>query len=177
MAENDNEPTNEQPDTPQPKPATEKDLVELAHNWHVPISGEAIKGIVGDEKEVAPEKVQAFMDYLKKTAIGLYPTLAPQLQAGIPTAYLLDPYRQIGKQLFGAGFEPDFQTDPKMRQALNGGTDPQTGRAVPLSLDAWQSKLKSDPSLGYMDSPRGKAERSGLLRNLSDSFQNGGPNG
>lgn len=160
-------------ETPEAKSMTEADLVTLAHNYHVPMSNEAIKGIVGDGKEVPPAKVQAFEDYLKKTASGLYPTLAPQIQAGMPTAYLLDPYRQVAKQVLGDQFEPNFQTDPKMRAALQGATDPQTGRAVPMSLDQWQQHLKSDPTFGYLDTPKGQQEKADVLRQISQAFQQG----
>ncbi len=158
---------------PTPKPMTEATLVSLAHDYHVPMSEQAIKGIVGDAKEVSPEKAVAFEDYLKKTASGLFPTLATQIMAGIPTAYLLDPYRQVGKQILGDDFEPDFQTDPKMRAALTGATDPQTGRAVPMSLDAWQAHLKADPALGYMDSPKGQQEKADVMRQLNQAMQGG----
>jgi hypothetical protein len=74
-------------------------LKDLAHNYHVPMSDETLKAIA--DKGVDPKKMQAFEEYLKTAAQGLYPTLAPQIAAGIPTGYLLDPYRQLGKQVLG----------------------------------------------------------------------------
>lgn len=130
---------------------TAKDLMNMAEMYHVPMSEGTVKEIAGES--VTPEKAKAFEEYVKTTAQGLYPTLAPQIKAGIPTSYLLDPYRQIAKQKLGDGFEPNFQSDPKATAALTGGTDPQTGRPVPMSLDQWKQHIMTEPGFGYDKTP------------------------
>lgn len=138
---------------PETKPMTVADFKKLAQDYMVPMSDGTIQKIVGDGSDVTPEKEKAFVDYLKTTAMGLYPTLAPQIKAGIPTSYLLDPYRQVGKQMLGEDFEPDFAADPKASAALSGGSDPATGRPAPMSLDQWKGHIKSHPGFGWDKTP------------------------
>jgi hypothetical protein len=140
--------TTPKPDEKQP---TVADLKQLAHDYAVPMSEGTLKEI---GKDLTPEKAKAFEEYIKTTAQGLYPTLAPQIKAGIPTAHLLDPYRQVAKQMLGDDFEPNFQTDPKSRAALEGGRDPQTGRPVPMSLSEWQGHIRQHPGFGWDKTPQ-----------------------
>ena len=160
------------PDTPEPQQKTMglADLQTMAHNYHVPVSDGTFKQIVGDAENVAPEKAQAFEEYLKTAAQGLYPSLAPQIASGIPTAALLDPYRQVGKQVLGEGFEPNFQTDARARMALEGWTDPKTGRPAPMSLSDWTSYLKTEPSFGWTHSDQGVAARRMVLEKIHSEF-------
>ena len=149
------------------------EMSSLAEQYHVPISEETLAKLGAPDGQVSPEKAAAFEDYLKTTASGLYPTLAPQIKAGIPTSYLLDPYRQVGKQVLGDQFEPNFQSDPKSRAALQGGFDPQTGRPAPMSLSEWQTHLKSDPAFDYMETPQGQQEKAQILAKIHSAFQGG----
>ena len=144
---------------PEVKPATVDDLASMAHDYHVPMTRATLERFAPENGEVHPQHVQAFEEYLKKTASGLYPTMAPQINSGIPTSFLLDPFRQVGKQVLGEGYEPDFQTNLHDRAALQGSTDPATGRPAPMTLDQWQQHLKSDPAYGYMDSQQGQEEK------------------
>lgn len=137
--------------------ATIADLASMAHDYHVPMARSTLEKMAPDGV-VHPQHVLAYEEYLKKVATGLYPTLAPQIQSGIPTSFLLDPYRQIGKQVLGEGYEPDFQTNLHDRAALQGGTDPN-GHPAPMTLDQWSTHLKSDPAYGYMASAQGQNEK------------------
>ena len=163
------EKTPEQPE-PTEKPTTVDQLAQLAHAYQVPVSPQTLQEIAPNGK-VDSQRATAFEDYLKTTASGLYPTLAPQIKAGIPTAYLLDPYRQTGKNVLGPQFEPDFSADPNARAALEGGVDPQTGRPAPMSLSQWQAHLKSDPAFGYLQTPQGQAEKRQVLTRIQQAFQ------
>jgi hypothetical protein len=124
------------------------EMKDLAHKYQVPVSDGTLKEIVG-EGDVAPEKATAFEEYLKTAAQGLYPSFAPQIAAGIPTAHLLDPYRQVGKQMLGENFDPDFLNSPLASAALNGSTDPKTGRSVPMTLDQWRNHIMKEPGFGW----------------------------
>lgn len=143
---------------PEVRPATVDDLASMAHDYHVPMARSTLEKMAPDGV-VHPQHVAAYEEYLKKTATGLYPTLAPQINSGLPTSFLLDPYRQVGKQVLGDGYEPDFQTNLHDRAALQGGSDPATGRPAPMSLDQWTQHLKSDPAYGYMASDQGQQEK------------------
>lgn len=133
------------------KTPTLEDLKRMAHDYAVPMSDGTMSEIA---KDLTPEKAKAFEEYIKTAAQGLYPTLAPQIKAGIPTAYLLDPYRQVAKQMLGDQHEPDFVGDPASAAALSGNVDPATGRPAPMSLDQWKGHLQSHPSFGYDSSPQ-----------------------
>jgi hypothetical protein len=126
------------------------DLKQIAELYHVPMSEQSLAEV---GKDMTPEKAKAFEEYIKMQAQGLYPTLAPQIKAGIPTGYLLEPYRQVAKQKLGEAFEPNFQTDPAAIAALSGGTDPASGRPAPMSLDQWKQHLMTEPSFGYDKTP------------------------
>lgn len=152
------------------KPITAKDVRQLFEMYHVPTTSKAIEGIVGETGEMTPEKFTAVVEHVKRQAAGLYPTWAPEIMAGAPVSDLLEPYRQIGKQVLGDDFEPNFQTDPKMRTALEGGTDPTTGRATPMPLSKWTQYLKSEPSLGYQDTPQGQADRQQVLTKIHSAL-------
>ena len=145
------------------KSMTPADMKQLAHDYAVPMSEGTLKQIAED---MTPAKAQAFEEYLKTTAQGLYPSLAPQIAAGIKTAYLLDPYRQVAKQMLGEQAEPDFMTDPKASAALSGGHDPKTGRPVPMSLDEWKGHIRSNPGFGYQDTPAAQEQMQSLAQGL-----------
>ena len=151
------------------KPMTTDDFKKLAEDYAVPISDGTIEKIVG-KGEPNPEKEKAFIDYLKTTAIGLYPTLATQIKAGIPTSYLLDPYRQVAKQMLGEDHEPNFATDPKASAALSGGSDPETGRPAPMSLDGWKQHIMSHPGFEWGKTPAAHEMVDNVLQSLGKDF-------
>jgi len=167
-------PLAEETKAPEAKSMTAADMKQLAHDYAVPMSEGTLKQIAED---MTPQKAKAFEEYLKTTAQGLYPTLAPQIEAGIKTAYLLDPYRQVAKQMLGEDHEPNFMTDPKSSAALNGGHDPKTGRPVPMSLDEWKGHLQSHPGFDYKSTPAAQEKMSSILQGLAQEMNQpqGGP--
>ena len=151
---------------------TAEDIKKMAHDYHVPMSEGTVKDMA---KNMTPEKATAIEGYIKTTAQGLFPTLAPQIKAGIPTAHLLDPYRQLGKQMLGDHFEPDFHTDPSAMKALSGNVDQATGRPAPMSLDQWRSHIMSDPSFGWGNTPAAHNMANQLMSTLGQAFSQGQP--
>lgn len=161
---------------------TAKDIKEMADLYHVPLSDETVKAVAEGADQT---KIAAFENYLKVAAEGLYPTFAEQIKAGTPTAYLLDPYRQVAKSLLGDDFEPDFVGNPRDGQALSGGSDPKTGRPTPMSLDQWKQTVMTDPRFHYDQTPHAIAAAQYAMQKLHENMQNGqdmtpqagGPNG
>jgi hypothetical protein len=96
--------------------------------------------------------------------------LAPQIEAGIKTAYLLDPYRQVAKQMLGEDHEPNFMTDAKSSAALNGGHDPKTGRPVPMSLDEWKGHIQSHPAFGWDKTPAAHEQVNNVMQQLEQAM-------
>jgi len=153
------------------KEMTVADLRKMAHDYHVPMSEGTLEQIA--KGGLTPEKAKAFEEHMKVTAQGLYPTMAKQINAGIPTAYLLDPYRQIAKQTLGEHVEPNFHTDPKATAALHGGSDPSTGRAAPMSLDQWKTHLMTHPGWEYDKTPAAHARANEIIEALHKGLAGG----
>lgn len=165
---------NATPGAPAPKALKKSDIGKLARAYMVPFSAQAIRHLMGNDAEITPEKAAAFEQYLIKAAIGLYPGFQQQITSGMQPAYLFDPYRQIGKTILGDTFEPDFQTDPKVRAVMDGATDPTTGRPAPMTLEQWSTYLKTNPAFGWAQTPQGQQARLQVLNGVNQGF-NAGP--
>jgi len=146
------------------------DLAKIADLYHVPVSRGTIESMADENGHVTPEKHQAFHEYVKSAAQGLYPSMAKQIAAGIPTAHLLDPYRQVAKMQLGEHVEPDFHNDPKWEAALTGGRD-KDGKPVPMSLGEWKRHLRTQPEYGYQNTPQGQEMMSKALDALRQAFE------
>ena len=177
MADSAQEPTQtEQPPTETDQMASENTdlrvghLAQLANTYMVPYSMGTLQQLADEKGSVTPEKAQAFEENLKQQASGLYPTLAGSIKAGIPTAHLLEPYRQVAKKTLGDHVEPDFLGDPKWQQALTGGTDPKTQGPAPMGLAEWQNHMKRDQKYGYQHTPQANAQVGELLHNMAQAF-------
>ena len=153
--------------TPEEKLPTVADLKKQAHDQHVPISDGTLESI---GKDMTPQKATAFEEYLKMTASGLYPTLSKQIMAGIKVGHLIDPYRQVFKQMVGDQHEPNFQTDPRFTAALQGGTDPETGHPAPMSLDQWRQHIQNEPTFGWQNTPQAHAQANNFINALHQGF-------
>jgi len=156
------------------KPKAEGNSAQLAQqakdfaDLHlVPMSEGSIKSITQGMDEA---KLQAFQEYIKSTAQGLYPTFAKQIAAGIPTAHLVEPYRQVGKQMLGDQFEPDFVADPKSAMALTGGVDPATERPAPMSLQQWKQHIISHDNFGYAYTPAAHETANQIIEAINKGF-------
>ena len=162
---------------PAPKPSEKiaplEQMKQLAHDYQVPISEGTLQQIAGTKGGAAENKLPAFEEYIKTTAQGLYPTMAKQIAAGIPTAYLLEPYRHVGKQILGEDFEPDFIGDSRHAKALTGNIDPATGRPAPMSLSEWGEHLRTEPTLGWHNTPDGQRQTNEVLENIHKAFTEG----
>lgn len=155
-------------------------MKNIAHDFQVPISDGTINEIIGyspssakkagEQGDGMEEKIGAFTEYVKTMAQGLYPTLAPQIKSGIPTAYLLEPYRQVGKRVLGEHFEPDFIGDSRHAKALRGAVDPATGRSGPMNLSEWADHLKTDPTFGWQHTPDGIRSRNEVMQTVQQAF-------
>ena len=153
-------------DKPEAQPAEDaKSVGRTANDFMIPLSSSANKDWQGKE--------EAFHQHAVEVAKGLYPTLAPQLDAGVTTKTLVDPYVQVAKSVLGPDTEPDF-SQPKWAKALEGGQDPKTGRPTLMPLTAWRDYLQNDPSHGYDKTPQANERAQGFAQALHQSFQGAG---
>lgn len=144
-----------------------KEMLDMANRYMVPMSEDTVKQLAGED---ASSKASAFEEYLKTTAQGLYPAFANQIKSGIPTAFLLEPYRQVAKKMLGEGFEPDFMNDHNSSAVLQGGIDPASGRAVPMTLDQWKDHIRSTPAFGWQYTDEAHARVNTILGTLQDGL-------
>lgn len=129
------------------EPPKGNEIKKIADSYVIPISDEAIK----KWQKVGPEE---FKKYAEQVAVGMYPTFAPQIQAGMTVDVLLDPYVEVAKQVLGPVMGEPNWSDPKWSAALQGSVDPKTGRRIAMSLDEWRQHLMSHPGHGWEFSPQ-----------------------
>jgi hypothetical protein len=114
----------------------------------VPMAESTLRDVASAGEDLE-KKVASFGDYIKTTAEGLYPAFSDQIRSGIPTANLLEPYRQLGKQMLGDQFEPDFLNDHRVSAVMHGNMDPKTGRSTPMTMDQWRQHIMQTPDFGW----------------------------
>jgi hypothetical protein len=131
----------------------------------VPFSEGTLKSMFDGVKD-AESSLSSFTDYVKTAAQGLYHSFAPQIKAGIPTVHLLEPYRQVAKQMLGEQFEPDFVNDHKSMAVLSGSVDKDSGRAVPMTMDQWRQHIMSEPQFGWGGTVEANLRMDALLHTL-----------
>ena len=147
---------------------------KIADDYVIPLSDSAAEAWAKISKD---NKHAEFTDYAKQIAIGLYPTLAPQIELGLTTRVLVDPYIQLAEKTLGPlPEEPDWG-DPKWAAALQGGVDPKTGRSIPMTLSEWQNHVQSDPRHGFDASPKAMSRITDFINEMHKSFTGNRPSG
>ena len=126
------------------------EIKQIADNYVIPMSDAAIEEWV---KILKDKDTEPFKKYVEQIAMGMYPTLAPQIQMGIPTRILLDPYIRTAEQILGPIAEEPNWSDPKWSAALQGSQDPKTGRPTLMPLDQWRKFVMQEPGHGFDASP------------------------
>jgi hypothetical protein len=136
----------------------------------------AIKGVdYGDPTQDATSFAQgtsatqaSFLQYAQNQAISMYPQFTTQIKNGMNTKTLLEPYAEVAASVLGYGSVSGTGnsvsaaatgdaisslginwSQPKWSKALQGGRDPASGQAVPMSLDQWRANLITDPQYGW----------------------------
>ena len=153
------------PGQPSKHTGKEGEIEKIANDYVIPISEAA----VAEWSKASPEE---FKKYAEQVAIGMYPTFAPQIQAGLPVRVLLDPYVQVAQQVLGSVMSQPNWTDPKWSAALQGGIDPKTGRPIPMTLDEWRQFLMKHPAHGWDKSPQAMDRVQQFAQILNQAFTN-----
>lgn len=171
----------------QPQPEEKTDNGGLVHDFHVRA---ALQGIADDYQVPLDQNaihdwadahsggkhedlIKNFTNYVKPMAMGMYPTLAPQIQQGIPVRSLVEPYRLVAKNLLGEDAQIDWN-QPHWNKALSGQVDPTTNRAAPMSLDQWRRQIMSDPVYGYGETEAAQNQTAAFLDQLHAAFHQPG---
>lgn len=123
-----------------------------AKGWLVPLSDQAIQSWGASIMNGTSTEDQ-FKQYLRDNAKSMFPSLSALIDAhaGDPNfdvSTYADPYRQHAANILGVNIDDVDLSDPKWRRALD-QIDPKTNQRRIMTLDEWDSTLKSDPQYGY----------------------------
>ena len=147
---------------------------QLAADYGVAVSDDTIGGFVTAVVQGNATK-DDFTTWIRDTAKQRFPSIAPQLDAGLTTKQVFSPIgQQIGKTL---GISPDTidVSDPKWARFLAPAPDPTTGQPAPNAtgvMNAWQidQTIKSDDQYGYRYSQDAHDQGAALLDTLGKTF-------
>jgi hypothetical protein len=140
------------------------EIEKIADDYVIPLSDQAMN------EWAKSSDSKAFKAYAEQVACGMYPTFAPQIQAGLVTRVLLDPYIQVAQQVLGPVMTEPNWSDPKWSAALQGGMDPKTGRPVPMQLDEWRKFLMQHPGHNWDKSPQAMQRAQQFAQVLNQGF-------
>lgn len=118
---------------------------EGARRFGVPLSDSAVDRFA---KDIATgnQNFQDYENYLRRQAIGLFPSLQKEIERGMDVQTLADPYVQTAARVLGIAPETVDFADPKWNIALN-FTD-ASGRRM-MNLEEWTRHIRTNDDYGY----------------------------
>jgi hypothetical protein len=145
---------------------------QIAASYAVPVSNDAAYQWALNLQSGAVDQngVQA---WAKEQAASLFPGLKTALDAGLTVDQYASPYKSVAQQELGINPNDISWTDPKWNAALN-QIDAKTGARVSMSLSDWTTKLRSDPTYGYDQTPGAKDQARTLATKIQSVFGNTG---
>lgn len=145
-----------------------QNVQKAASDYGVPLSDQAT---IDWAQKLAGGTVDsnAVNGYMIEQAKSLYPGLAGALDQGITVAQYADPYKQIATRELNLNPNDFNLSDPKWNSAIS-QVDPQTGNKVPMSLDQWQTNIRTDPKYNYDSTNNAKAGAAQLVNTLAQKF-------
>ena len=142
----------------------------LAGDYGVPLSQD---GITDWAKKLTAGEIDqnAVRGYMIAQAKSMYPNdpnLDKALDQGQTTAQYADPYKQVAVRELNMN-PGDFNLlDTKWSSAL--GAVNATGDKVPLSLDQWQAKVRTDPQYNYDMTTNAKNQAATFITGLKQQM-------
>lgn len=107
--------------------------------------------------------------YFRETAKGLYPSWRAHIDAGIAPAHMIEPYRQILKQMLGPNAELDLSNHDHSA-IFRGQVDPKTKMHTLMSHDEWRAHVAQTPSFRYAYTRHAHERAQSFLAALHASF-------
>jgi hypothetical protein len=139
-----------------------------AKSYLVPVSDQTLQAW-SENIAMGRTDENAFLVTLKTQAKSLYPGMASQIDAGLTVNQAVDPYRQLAASNLNIAPDSIDFGQPQFQKALH-QIDPKTGAPVAMSLDAWQTELRTNPIYGFSGTQNAKTmaydATSTLLRGL-----------
>jgi len=120
-------------------------LRNIARQYALPLSDESLDTWVS---RIARNEylMDDFQNYARRNAIGLFPSLAADLERGLTVETLVDPFRELAARTLEINPATIDFSDPKWNAALN-FSDGQ-GRRM-MTLTEWGRHLRETPEYGY----------------------------
>lgn len=140
----------------------------LAAQYGVPLSDEA--ALDWANKLVAGGVDQnAVKGYMIEQAKSLFPSLTGALDAGVTVRQYADPYAQIAARELNMNPNDFNLSDQKWLTPLQ-QIDPKTGQRTSMSLDQWQTALRTDPKYNYDTTQNGQSAAAALTTALAQKM-------
>lgn len=149
---------------------------KIASDYGVPVSDATLGGFVTAvvQGNATPDD---FTSWITATAKTMYPTIAKQLDGGLTTTQLFDPYRQQAAKTLGITPDSIDLSDPKWNRAFTAPpSDPnaagQAGAATgaPMNMWQWDQTIKSDGQYGYRFTQDAQDQKATILDALGKTF-------
>lgn len=141
---------------------------DMASQYGVPMSDQGAN-MLAQQMNLGVQDQNSMKAYMVEQAKSLYPALGSALDAGITVRQYADPYAQIAAQELGINPNEFNLSDSKWAAPLQ-QIDPQTGQRTAMTLAAWQSKVRSDPTYGYDQSNNGRDQAAQFATSLAKEF-------
>lgn len=159
----------------------------LAHQYLVPMSQEtinqraALAAQEGGTYQVKDNEIADFQQTVQKQAASLYSTFATQINKGVSTQTLLNPYAEVAARTLGyGGTSSTTQTamdalgitwmQPKWNPAISGGKSATGKMPAPMSLTQWRAHLITTPQYGWQHTNTAQQMKLSVGQNLAQAF-------
>lgn len=143
-------------------------ILGLADDWGVPVSPDWATDQARKltEGQVTAESLQG---YMQEQAKSMYPGLTAAIDSGQTVRQYVEPYAQIAARELNINPNDFHLSDTKWAAPIQ-QVDPKSGQRTAMSLDAWQTKLRTDPQYGYDLTDNAKAQAASLVTTLGQKF-------
>jgi hypothetical protein len=122
-----------------------RSLRNIARQYALPMSDTSLDSWVS---RIANNEylIEDFQNYARRNAIGMFPSLAADLERGLDVETLVNPFREMAATTLEINPANIDFSDPKWNAALNFGDD--KGRRM-MTLGEWGQYLRETPEYGY----------------------------
>lgn len=143
-------------------------LKETAAQYGVPLSDQTLNQWASGTLRGMYDQ-NAFDEYVKQQAKSLYPGLTAAIDSGVTVRQYADPYAQLAAKELNIN-PGDYNLSDQKWSAPLSQVDPSTGQRTSMSLDQWQTKLRTDPQYGFDMTQNGRNQATALISMLEQKF-------
>lgn len=151
------------------------DMQSIADDYMLPASSQGLAAQAKEYLNAGLTATQAEANYkqaAQQQASALFGgAFATQIDSGISTKTLLDPYTSLAEKTLGVDPSTINWTSPQWQSALmSGSMDPTTKRPSVATLSQFSSKIMQDPSFGYQYTDEAQNSAGSLVASLLKLF-------